>query len=104
MAALDEKVYEYLRSIPKGRVVTYGQLAEAVATRRHARAVGNILHRNPDPDGTPCFRVVDSKGRLAAHFGTPGGIEDQKRRLERDGIKVRADYTVDLAVYAWKGI
>lgn len=96
---INEKVYEYLRMIPKGRVVTYGQIAEYLGNPKLARVVGNILHVNPDPDRNPCFRVVNASGRLSANFGC-GGIEEQKRRLEDDGIEV-TDWHVDLGKYRW---
>ena len=113
MGKYDKPVFEYLRTIPKGKVVTYGQVAAAVGNPKMARAVGNILHKNTDPDYYPCFRVVNSQGWLAESFGTPGGILDQKRRMEADGIKVitclkRKDgqaylsYKVDLEKYQWR--
>ncbi len=92
---MKQKVYDYLTTIPRGKVVTYGQIAEHLGNRKLARVVGNILHNNPDPVKYPCYKVVNSAGCLAANFGD-GGIEEQKRRLERDGIEVREDYTVDL--------
>ena len=88
------KVYEYLRTIPKGKVVTYGQIAEHLSDKHLSRVVGNILHVNPDPDYYPCFRVVNREGLLAEHFGD-GGKDGQKRRMERDGIEV-INYKVDL--------
>ena len=94
-----EKVYEYLRKIPSGKVVTYGQIAEYLGNPRLARAVGNALHVNPDPDRNPCFRVVNASGKLSGNFGF-GGIEEQKRRLAEDGIEVK-NYRVDLAKYGW---
>lgn len=95
------RVYQYLLTIPKGRVVTYGQVAEAIGGKRYARIVGNALHGNEHPDVYPCFRVVNSKGELAKNFGTPGGIDDQRRRLEQDGIEV-VGYRVDLKRYRWQ--
>ncbi len=94
---LKQKVYAYLLTIPKGKVVTYGQIAESLGNKKLARVVGNILHVNPDPDRYPCYKVVSAQGKLAAHFGF-GGIEEQKRRLEADGIIVTND-TVDLKIY-----
>ena len=99
MKNISEDVYAALRAIPEGKVTTYGDLAAHLGDRRMARAVGNILHANPDPDRTPCFRVVNRDGRLAAHFGD-GGAEGQRRRLERDGIEVR-DGRVDLKKYLY---
>lgn len=98
---MKEKVYEFLKTIPKGKVVTYGQIAEYLGSKKLARVVGNILHVNPDPIGQPCFKVVNQKGELAKNFGDEGGIETQKKRLIADGIEV-FDYKVDLEKYQWK--
>ncbi|MDY5441720.1 MAG: MGMT family protein [Candidatus Enteromonas sp.] len=94
------KVYDFLTTIPKGKVVTYGQIAEFLGNKKLARVVGNILHSNPDEKKYPCYKVVDSQGRLSKHFAF-GGIEGQKRRLEGDGIAV-IDYKVDLDLYQVK--
>lgn len=100
MRNLSLQVYEFLRTIPKGKVVTYKQVAKHLGDAHFARAVGNILHANPDPDYYPCFRVVNREGRLAEHFGD-GGKDGQKKRLEQDGIEV-INYKVDLKKYQWK--
>ena len=71
-----EKVFEFLLTIPKGKVVTYGQIAEYLGNKKLARTVGNILHKNPDETKYPCYKVVDSKGNLSVHFAF-GGIEKQ---------------------------
>lgn len=94
---MKEKVYEFLRTIPKGKVVTYGQIAEYLGNKKLARVVGNILHNNPDEDKYPCYKVVDCKGNLSKHFAF-GGIENQKKKLEMDSIIVN-DYKVDLDKY-----
>lgn len=92
MTDFELKVYEYLRTIPKGKVVSYGYLAKAIGCPKAARAVGNALHKNPYPDYYPCYKVVNAQGGLAKHFGL--GIEEQKRRLEKDNIVV-TNYSVD---------
>lgn len=92
-----QQVYDFLKTIPRGKVVTYGQIARYLGNPRLARAVGNILHKNPDPIGQPCYKVVSSLGRLSAAFGD-GGIEVQKARLEADGIEV-VNGRVDLHKY-----
>lgn len=92
-----EKVYEFLRTIQKGKVVTYGQIAEYLENKKLARVVGNILHNNPDKDKFPCYKVVDGKGNLSKHFAF-GGIEKQKEKLEKEGIDV-INYKVNLDKY-----
>lgn len=57
-----KRIYEAVKKIPKGHVATYGQIAEMAGNPRMSRAVGNALHKNPDPLHIPCFRVVNSKG------------------------------------------
>lgn len=95
-----KRIYEAVRKIPFGHVATYAQVAQLAGDRKMARAVGNALHRNPDPDNIPCFRVVNSKGELAGEFAF-GGAGAQARLLEAEGITVRGG-RVDLAEYQWK--
>ena len=94
---MKEKVYEFLKTIPKGKVVTYGDIAKYLGNKHLVRVVGNILHNNPDEYEYPCYKVVDNKGNLSNHFAF-GGIEKQKEKLESDGIVVN-NYKVDLNKY-----
>ena len=94
-----KEVYELLREIPAGKVTTYGRIAERLGSRYYARTVGNALHANPDGDKYPCYKVVNSKGKLSASYAF-GGIEAQKNRLEAEGIEV-IDYKVDLKKYGY---
>lgn len=95
-----QAVYAIVRQIPRGKVATYGQIAALAGNPRAARAVGNALHRNPDGDETPCYRVVNSQGKLSGAFAF-GGIYEQKERLEADGVEV-VNMQVDLALYQWE--
>ena len=99
---MKEKVYEFLRTIPKGKVVTYGQIAEYLGNKKLARVVGNILHKNPEEYKYPCYKVVDHKGNLSRNYAF-GGIEKQKEKLEREGIVVK-DYKVNLDKYRMGGL
>ena len=94
-----QTLYELLLTIPRGKVVTYGTLAEMLGNRRMARAVGNALNSNPDGEKYPCYKVVDSKGELSRAYAF-GGIDEQKRRLEADGIVVE-NGKVDLKRYGY---
>jgi O-6-methylguanine DNA methyltransferase len=93
------KVYSFLTTVPRGRVVTYGQIALYLGNIRLSRVVGNILHCNPDGDKYPCYKVVNREGKLTPNY-VFGGIEIQKQRLEAEGIEV-IDYRVDLKKYGW---
>lgn len=91
------RIYEAVRKIPKGHVATYGRIAELAGDKRMARAVGNALHKNPDPEHIPCFRVVNAKGELSGEFAF-GGVGAQEKLLKEDGIEVK-DGRVDLKKY-----
>lgn len=95
---IKEKVYELLRSIPKGKVVTYGQIGTCLGNKNLSRVIGNILHRNPEPITTPCHRVVNARGEVAANFGFGGG-EVQRRLLEEEGIVFEPNGRIDLRKY-----
>ena len=97
MDSLNDKVYEFVKNIPQGKVATYGQIALYLGNRNFARAVGNILHGNPDPEHIPCHRVVNSKGRLSRAYAF-GGIEAQRRLLVSEGVVFKNDLVVDLSV------
>ena len=89
-----KRIYEAVKKIPKGCVATYGQVAAMAGEPKMARAVGNALHKNPDPDHIPCYRVVNSKGELSGAFAF-GGSDEQANRLRADGIEVTGN-KVDL--------
>ncbi len=82
-----EELYLLLQKIPKGKVITYGQAAALLGNKGWARAVGNALHRNPDGEKYPCYKVVHGDGSLCEAF-VFGGAGEQQRRLEAEGIEV----------------
>ena len=92
-----KRIYEAVKKIPKGKVATYADVAEMAGDRKMARAVGNALHKNPDPSTIPCHRVVNSKGELAGEYAF-GGAWKQAQILESEGVEV-ANGKVDLAKY-----
>lgn len=96
-----ENVYEAVQLIPRGKVATYGQIARMIGAPRSSRAVGYALHVNPRPGVIPCHRVVNREGRLAPAFAF-GGPEIQARLLESEGVRVSADFVVDLGKYLWQ--
>lgn len=92
-----KRIYEAVKRIPKGKVATYAQVAALAGNPKMARAVGNALHKNPEPGIIPCHRVVDSKGHLADEFAF-GGAGVQAKLLAEEGVEV-IDNIVDLKKY-----
>ena len=95
-----DRVYALVAQIPKGRVMTYGQLAALTGNARAARIVGGIAHFG-DPD-LPWQRVVNKKGGLAS--GYPGGRTAHKQHLESEGIEVLGEdgqYYVKVGELLW---
>jgi methylated-DNA-protein-cysteine methyltransferase-like protein len=91
-------VYKIVGLIPRGRVATYGEIALLVGLPRAAYEVGWIAHNGPA--NIPWQRVVNRFGGLAK--GYPGGQRGHQVDLEKDGIIVRDDMTVDLTRYQWR--
>ncbi len=91
------RVEALVRQIPKGRVMTYGQIAALCGNARAARIVGGIAHFG-DP-GLPWQRVVNKQGGLAS--GYPGGRSGHKQVLEGEGFEVSEGYTVDINKLIW---
>lgn len=92
-----KRIYEAVKQIPYGHVATYGQVAELAGNPKMSRAVGNALHKNPDPENIHCYRVVNSKGELAGRFAF-GGADVQAELLRSEGMEV-VDNCVDLEKY-----
>ena len=82
MTAFTEKVYNVVSKIPRGKTMTYQEVARRAGSPRAYRAVGNIMHHNPDAKRVPCHRVVRSNG-------TPGGYARGTKRkiaiLKKEG-------------------
>ena len=95
-----KRIYEAVKMIPYGCVATYGQVAELAGDKNMARAVGNALHKNPDPENIPCFRVFNSKGELAGEFAF-GGEGAQEKLLMAEGVEV-INGRVDLKKYGFR--
>ena len=94
-----QQVLEVVRRIPRGRVMTYGQISEVMAGRLSPRAVGWMIHRCPD--GTPWQRVVNASGGCSTDRlpDFPKGL--QRTLLEEEGVEFRLNGTLDLEIYRW---
>ena len=82
-----KKVWNYLKTIRKGTVKTYKQVAIAINRPKSARAVANAVGKNPFAPKIPCHRVIRSDGSLGGYSGK-GGVKTKKLLLKRDGVIV----------------
>lgn len=93
-----ERVYRIVRSIPRGRVMTYGQLAEILGDGYTPRTVGFVMHGSDNK--TPWHRVINAQGACST-----GGIvlphDKQQRMLEAEGISFNERGRCDLRTYLW---
>lgn len=94
-------IYKQVKKIPKGGVASYGQIAISIGNPKAARAVGNALNKNPNPNQIPCHRVVDRKGNLAENFAFGGAVK-QKSLLIAEGVQFKDDFRVDLKSCLWR--
>lgn len=95
-----EQVYELTRTIPKGKVVTYGQLAMMVKSPKAARAIGMCMRTNPFAPIVPCHRVVASDGKLTG-YSAGEGVKTKKEMLLTEGVFFIGD-KVDLKKSQWQ--
>jgi AraC family transcriptional regulator of adaptative response/methylated-DNA-[protein]-cysteine methyltransferase len=82
MKSFTERVYDVVRKIPKGKTLTYGQVARAIGSPGASRAVGNALNKNRDTKNIPCHRVVRSDGSTG---GYAFGAERKVALLKKEG-------------------
>jgi methylated-DNA-protein-cysteine methyltransferase-like protein len=95
------RIYEVVRRIPRGRVATYGQVAELAGLPGHARQVGYALHALPEGSAVPWHRVLNARGTLSLRRSFGGEIA-QRLRLEREGVRFDAGGRVALERVRWR--
>ena len=82
-----QKVWQYLKNIPRGKVKTYKQVAIAIKSPKSARAVANACGKNPYAPKIPCHRVIRSDGGLGGYSGR-GGIKKKLELLRSEKVKI----------------
>jgi methylated-DNA-protein-cysteine methyltransferase related protein len=94
-------IYATVRNIPKGRVATYGQIAELAGLPKQARLVGYALHALPERSTVPWHRVVNAQGKISLR--SEEGVDTlQKRRLHREGVRFSERGVIELKKYRWQ--
>ena len=100
MPAIDKEtfykdVYSVVKEIPRGKVLSYGEIARLIGWPQHSRMVGKAMSQVPKALKLPCHRVVNSQGR------TVPGWEEHQKLLEKEGIVFRGSGCVNMKKYAW---
>jgi len=94
------RIYEVVRQVPRGRVASYGQIAEIVGAGCDARMVGYAMAATPEGSDVPWQRIVNREGKISL----PGqGGEIQRMRLEAEGITFDARNRIDMKRFGWAG-
>jgi methylated-DNA-protein-cysteine methyltransferase related protein len=97
------RIYAVVRRIPRGRVATYGQVAELAGLAGHARQVGYALHALPSATALPWHRVINASGGVSLR-SSPGGELTQRQLLEDEGVEFDLRGRVRLGKVQWKPI
>jgi methylated-DNA-protein-cysteine methyltransferase-like protein len=99
-ANLFRRVHAVVRRVPRGRVVTYGQIARALGMPRGARVVGWAMRACDEK--TPWHRVVNAQGAISLR--PTGGYHIQRTLLKDEGIRFNREGRIDLVKYGWRGV
>jgi len=98
MSKFKDGVYKVVRLIPKGKVMSYGQVALYAGVPRGARQVGWMLNQSKESDGIPWWRVVNNKGRVSIKAFIYSA-DEQRELLRQEGLKISDDFTFNIEKY-----
>jgi methylated-DNA-protein-cysteine methyltransferase-like protein len=96
-----ERIYAVVRRIPRGKVATYGQVAQLAGLAGHARQVGYALNAMPDDPTIPWHRVINARGEVSRR-AEPGADCEQRRLLEDEGVQFNEGGRVSLTRCRWQ--
>ena len=100
MSDFTERVYRIVRSVPRGRIVSYGGVAALLGQPRAARGVGRTLYALPDETDVPWWRVVNRNGEISIR-GVPHGARVQRKLLEGEGVRFDRTGRIDWKRFGW---
>ena len=96
-----QTIWAVVRRIPRGRVATYGQVAELAGLEGHARQVGYALHQLPPRSNVPWHRVINAKGGISAR-SAGDSHELQRMLLEAEGVVIDGRGRIELKRFRWE--
>ena len=98
---IDQRIWQVVALIPRGRVTTYGDVARHAGLPGAARRVGNALRKLPEDTRLPWHRVINARGQISFPGGS-GACRRQRERLEEEGVRFSGDRQLSLARYRWR--
>lgn len=101
MTELSKRIVQIIKSVPKGKVLSYGGVAALAGSPRGARQVSWLLKSQSDKENLPWWRIINSKGRIS--IKDPVGYDLQKSYLEDEGVEIDSTGQIDLKLYLWRG-
>ncbi|MEX0895914.1 MAG: MGMT family protein [Patescibacteria group bacterium] len=102
MTHFQTQVLQRVRTIPSGRVVSYGQIAASIGTPRAARQVGWIMRSLGKTSDMPWWRVINNQGKISIKGNIEHDARSQKKLLEAEGVVVADDFTLDIEKYRYQ--
>ena len=102
MKSFKDKVFLAVKTIPKGKVMSYGAVAAVIGSPRSARQVGWSLHLLDGSEKVPWWRVVNAEGYLSIRGNMVSTKNLQKKLLEKEGVKVSEDFALDMKKYIYR--
>jgi len=97
-----QRIYTVVNMIPKGRVATYGQIAELSGLPRQARLVGYALNMLPSGSRIPWHRVINAQGKISLRSEGEGSDSRQARLLKREKVRFNPQGVIDLKMFRWE--
>lgn len=97
-----QRIYAAVRRVPRGRVATYGQIAELAGLGGQARQVGYAMAAVPSSSAVPWHRIINAQGRVSMRSAGSGSTIIQQQLLEREGVVFDGGGRVSLPRYLWK--
>lgn len=96
------RIYAVVRRVPRGKVATYGQIAELAGLEGQARQVGYAMAAVPSSGRMPWHRIINAQGRVSMRSAGAGSTIVQRQLLEREGVVFDAGGRVSLPRFRWK--
>lgn len=96
---LQKRILSLVKTVPLGKVVSYGQVATALGMPRAARQIGQAMSRMETAADFPWWRVLNNQGYISIRGNEFASKQTQKELLEAEGVEVSADFKLDIACY-----